>query len=144
MLARIRDIFGSRPYLYGTLSAFAMFVAVYVVDNLMVRMHLRPEETFLNDLLLGSLVGILVVTLELQHKREIRRQQERMRVVIELNHHIRNALQAIVYINSRMSGEDAAIMREATGRIEWALTEILPAEKARSVIVPPGSKAMPH
>jgi uncharacterized membrane protein YsdA (DUF1294 family) len=144
MLARFRGVFGSRPYLYGVLSALAMFITDYVVDNLMVRMHLRPEETILNDLLLGGLVGLLVVTLELQHKREMRRQQERLKVVIELNHHIRNALQAIVYINSKMNGEDAAIMREATGRIEWALTEILPGENARSITLPLGPRPTRH
>lgn len=141
MLARLRGVFGSRPYLYGALAGIAMFVAVYVVNAVMARIHLRPEATLLDDTLLGGLAGVLVVTLELQHKRELRRQQERMAVVIELNHHIRNALQPIVYINSKMDDGDAAILRESTRRIEWALTEILPGKKPEPDLVKSKSSA---
>jgi hypothetical protein len=35
MLARLRGIFGNRPYLYGVLAGFAMFVAVYVLNAVM-------------------------------------------------------------------------------------------------------------
>ncbi len=139
MLARLHRVFGSRPYVYGAIAGLGMFVAVFVLNAVMARIHLRPEATLLDDTLLGSLAGVLVVTLELQHERELRRQQQRMAVVIELNHHIRNALQAIVYVNSKMNDDgDAVMVREATTRIEWALREILPAEKkVIPITVPP-------
>ncbi len=105
-----------------------MFVAVYLVDALMARIQLRPEVTFLDDFLLGGLTAALVIVLELQHRREFQRQQARIAVIIEMNHHIRNALQSIVYVNSKMKGDDASMVRDATRRIEWALTEILPRE----------------
>lgn len=148
MLERLRRMFGSRPYLYGALAGIAMFVAVYVVNAVLVRIHLRPEATLLDDTLLGSLAGALVVTLELQHQRELRRQQERLAIIIELNHHIRNALQAIVYINEKMDGEDATTIREATNRIQWALTEILPGENIANpkapVTLPMGPQPTRH
>ncbi len=120
-----RRIIGSRPYLYGVFAGIGMFVAVYLVDSGMARIRLRPEATFLDDFLLGGVTAALVTVLELQHRRELRRQQERITLIIEMNHHIRNALQSIVYVNSKMPECDAAIVREAARRIEWALTEVL-------------------
>ncbi len=126
MQAWIQRIVGNRPYLYGVLAGTAMFVTVYVVDMGMARLRLRPEATFLDDFLLGGVTAVLVTVLELQHRRELRRQDERIALIIEMNHHIRNALQSIVYVNSKMPEQDAVVVREATRRIEWALTEILP------------------
>lgn len=143
MRARLRAILGNRTYLYGILAGIAIFVAVYAVTATLSRMHLRPEATLIDDFLIGVLVAALVVTLEKQHQRELRRQQERISLIIELNHHIRNALQSIVYVNSKNNGQDAALVREATKRIEWALTEILPGDespptkpKSKSIAVP--------
>jgi hypothetical protein len=142
MLVRfLRKICGSRPYLYGALAGGAMVAAVYVVDAVMAQIHLRPEATILDDLLLGALTAALVVTLELQHQREMRRQQERMAIVIEMNHHIRNALQTIVYVNSKMDDRDAETIHEATDRIEWALREILPGTMPAPARVMPKSSA---
>ncbi len=130
MPARLRAILGNRPYLYGTLAGVAIFVAVYVITAVLSRMHMRPEATLVDDFLIGGLVAVLVITLEQQHQRELRRQQERIALIIELNHHIRNALQSIVYVNAKNNGQDAALVREATKRIEWALTEILPGDES--------------
>jgi hypothetical protein len=107
-----------------------MFIAVYVVDMVMARIHLRPEATILDDLLLGLLAAVLVVSLEKQHEREIRLQKARIGMIIEMNHHIRNALQSIVYASAGMEGENAKAIRDASRRVEWALKEVLPAENA--------------
>ncbi len=132
MRAWFRTILGNRPYLYGTLAGVVMFAAIYVVNAIMVRLHLRPEVTFLDNFLLASLAAALIATLEIQHQHELRRQQQRIALIIEMNHHIRNALQSIVYVNSKMSEKDAAIIAEAIKRIEWALTEVLPGELPRT------------
>lgn len=129
MHSRLRAILANRPYLYGAFAGLAIFVAVYVVTAALSRAHMHPEATLIDDFLIGSLVAALVVTLEQQHRREIRRQQERISLIIELNHHIRNALQTIVYVNAKNNDKDAAMVREATKRIEWALTEILPGDE---------------
>ena len=136
MRAWFRAILGNRPYLYGALAGIAMFVAVYVITAALSRMQMRPEATLIDDFLIAGLAAALVITLEQQHQRELRRQQERISLIIELNHHIRNALQSIVYVNSKNNGQDAALVREATKRIEWALTEILPGDE------PPPAKSI--
>ena len=131
MRVRLRSIFHSRPYLYGITAGAMMFAVVYIVDAVMVRIHLRPEATIIDDLLLAFVVAVLVVSLEAQHQREQQLQQERIRMILGMNHHIRNALQAIVYVTADLKGEHATIVQEATDRIEWALREILPGEQSQ-------------
>jgi two-component sensor histidine kinase len=50
-----------------------------------------------------------------------------MRVIAEMNHHIRNALQVIQFSTRNQSGEaEVKAMRDAVQRITWALREVLP------------------
>jgi len=88
-----------------------------------------------DDLLIGILSGVLVFAYERhQHKLIL----EKMRVVADMNHHIRNALQPIMYSPYlKEQAEQVRIIQEGTRRIEWALREVLPGEDA----VPPSSKA---
>ncbi|MGE5322881.1 MAG: hypothetical protein ACM3SW_08470, partial [Actinomycetota bacterium] len=52
---------------------------------------------------------------------------DRLRVIAEMNHHIRNALQVIAYHAwSAKSEHEIASMNEAVNRITWALQEVLP------------------
>ena len=127
----------ARVYLLSICTGVGIFVAVYVIDALLARLGLRADATFIDDVLLGILVAVLVMTLEVQHQRELHRQEARIAMVAEMNHHIRNALQAIVYVNATNADREAAVkVGEAAKRIEWALREILPAE---DVVRRPGS-----
>ena len=52
-----------------------------------------------------------------------------IRVIADMNHHIRNALQPIVYLPyMKEQAEQIRIIQEGTDRIQWALREILPGE----------------
>ena len=88
-----------------------------------------------DDLLIGVLAGVLVFAYERhQHKLIL----EKMRVISEMNHHVRNALQPIIYSPYlKEQAEQVKIIQEGTRRIEWALREELPGEDA----VPPSSKS---
>lgn len=81
-----------------------------------------------DDLLIGVLAGLLVFAYERhQHKLIL----EKMRVISEMNHHVRNALQPIMY--SPYLGEQAEQIRtiqEGTRRIEWALREVLTGDES--------------
>ena len=56
---------------------------------------------------------------------------EKMRVIAEMNHHVRNALQPIMYSPYlKEQAEQVRIIQEGTRRIEWALREVLPGEDA--------------
>jgi hypothetical protein len=44
-----------------------------------------------------------------------------------MNHHVRNALQVVIYAASAHKDDDLAEqVREAVRRIDWALKEVLP------------------
>ena len=90
-----------------------------------------------DDLLIGILSGFLVFAYERHlHKLIL----EKMRVISEMNHHVRNALQPIMYSPYlKEQAEQVRTIQEGTRRIEWALREVLPGEDA----VLPGSKSRP-
>jgi hypothetical protein len=50
----------------------------------------------------------------------------KMRIIADMNHHIRNALQTIVYLESLHPNNHHDMFKDAVQRIEWALTEVLP------------------
>ena len=79
----------------------------------------------------GGVVAGIAVMLLIQHalmdqRRERQESLRRFELIAEMNHHIRNALQAISY--ERYSADEAASQRlkEAVERIQWVLEEILP------------------
>jgi len=86
----------------------------------------RPITLLLTNALTGAASG---VALWLAARNEIRRRVEesqRMIVLEEMNHHVRNALQAMVLQTYSLDGETARELRIAVDRIQWSLTEILP------------------
>jgi cell division protein ZapA (FtsZ GTPase activity inhibitor) len=115
-----------RAYLRSTISGLAGFFAVYIVAHqVLTRFGIRAETSYLDDLLLGSLVAVLVLALEAQHELELRAERQRAQVLVHLNHHIRNALQTIVYVNaSSEPSADTDRVAQAANRIDWALREI--------------------
>jgi hypothetical protein len=100
-----------------------------------------------DDLLIGVLAGVLVFAYERhQHKLIL----EKMRVISEMNHHVRNALQPIMYSPYlKEQAEQVRTIQEGTRRIEWALREVLPAEDSApssaksSTSQPPTSQPRP-
>ena len=88
----------------------------------------------IDDMLIGLLAGVLVFAYE-RHQHKII--HEKMRVISEMNHHVRNALQPIMYSPYlKEQAEQVRIIQEGTRRIEWALREVLPGEDISS----PGAK----
>lgn len=81
-----------------------------------------------DDLLIGVLAGLLVFAYERhQHKLIL----EKMRVISEMNHHVRNALQPIMYSPYlREQAEQVRTIQEGTRRIEWALREVLTGDES--------------
>ena len=81
----------------------------------------------------NSLTGIVVGAFFWQAKRldRERRQfvRERLHTIAEMNHHIRNALQVISFYSGKDQDQQTiAALGQAVNRIEWALSEVLPAE----------------
>ncbi len=87
-----------------------------------------------DDLLIGVLAGLLVFAYERhQHKAVL----DRMRIIADMNHHVRNALQTILYSPFlEEQTEQVRIIQEGTRRIEWALREVLPGKTAEDPPTP--------
>ena len=118
------------------LSGVAMMVAVDLVDRWFVSVGLHAETTRIDDVLLGLVAAALVLLIQRQQDRELRRQRQSAAVIEQMNHHIRNALQVIV---SRASLDHEAKpelqqINEAVARIDWALREILPSSAGETPI----------
>ncbi|MFB3915482.1 MAG: hypothetical protein ACE14M_02055 [Terriglobales bacterium] len=121
-----------RDYLRALLAGLFTLAGVALVDFFLASIGLGRAVIGVDDLLLAVLVAILVFSLELHHRRELRRQAEKIAIMQEMNHHVRNALQVIIYATANIKDpEMAGRTREAIERIEWALREVLPGEAAR-------------
>ena len=116
---------------------FGIFVLGVTLSTLLDNWGVSGMMAALDDLVIGILSGILVFIYERhQHKLVL----EKMRVISEMNHHVRNALQPIIYSPYlKEQAEQVKIIQEGTRRIEWALREVLPGTDA----VPPDSKSRP-
>ncbi|HYY68988.1 MAG TPA: hypothetical protein VE734_04600 [Terriglobales bacterium] len=113
---------------WAAFSAVVMFAAVYWINAWLVHHALRRDARLLDLLLLSALVFALGIAQQLRHERELKRQRQLMKIVADMNHHIRNALQVIVS-RSFLSMADSAVVediRQAVQRIDWCLREILP------------------
>jgi hypothetical protein len=52
-----------------------------------------------------------------------------LRMIAAMNHHVRNALQSIIYVPySPTQADQVKVIQASVERIQWALREILPGE----------------
>lgn len=107
---------------------FGIFVLGIALRTVLDKLGVNGVTAVVDDLLIGVLAGVLVFAYERhQHKLIV----EKMRVISEMNHHVRNALQPIMYSPYlKEQAEQVRIIQEGTRRIEWALREVLPGEHA--------------
>jgi hypothetical protein len=113
---------------WAAFSAVVIFVAVYWIDAWLAHHGLRRDAPLLDDLLLSALVFALGVAQQLRLERELKRQRQLMKIVADMNHHTRNALQVIVTRSVLSMADSAAVedIRQAVSRIDWCLREVLP------------------
>jgi hypothetical protein len=92
----------------------------YIAD----RFGLQRDLLYLNDLISTIFIAILIVIYE---RRRRKRVEERLEVIREMNHHVRNALQLISFSHHAAErDEQLDLIQQAVARIEWALQEVLP------------------
>jgi hypothetical protein len=115
-----------RRTVYSFSLGFGLFLLGLTLRSALDKLGVSGWRAVIDDLLIGILAGLLVYAYERhQHKLVL----EKMRVIAEMNHHVRNALQSILY--SPFVKEQATqitLIQESTRRIEWALREVLPGE----------------
>jgi hypothetical protein len=128
----------TRRAVYSFTLGCGIFVLGVSLRTLLDSWGVTGVAAAIDDMLIGLLAGVLVFAYERhQHKLVL----EKMRVISEMNHHVRNALQPIIYSPYlKEQAEQVKIIQEGTRRIEWALREVLPGEDISS----PGAKLPPR
>lgn len=117
-----------RTLMQRTITSFLLGFGIFALGvglrTLLDRAGVSGLTAAIDDLLTGVLAGLLVFAYERhQHKLML----DRMRIIAEMNHHVRNALQPILYSPFlKEQAEQVRLIQESTRRIEWALREVLP------------------
>lgn len=88
--------------------------------------HLLSIDS-VDDLIIGVLAAGVIFAYE-QHR--YRATMDKIQMISAMNHHVRNALQAISYSPYTEQEKQIKLIAESVSRIEWALREILPGEAA--------------
>lgn len=109
---------------------FAGFVFLFDtgLDFLMIYFDSTRRELLLISDCMTAVVagGLMLWVLLIQRTRHIEN-EERMEVVREMNHHVRNALQVISYWGvQERDRQQLRYIHDAVERIEWALRDVLP------------------
>ena len=122
--------------LWATLFVVAFVVSVVglLFDRLLIREGVpRFDMMAISNFLTGIVAGAFfwqARRLDRERRQFIR---ERLHTISEMNHHIRNALQVISFYSGKDRDEQTiAALGQAVNRIEWALSEVLPAELVKS------------
>jgi hypothetical protein len=100
----------------------------FAFDRLLIKEGATRADVLLtSNSLTGIVVGLLFYTLSNQERERRRLVQQRLQIIAEMNHHIRNALQVIKYATLAEShAESVELIRSSVDRVEWVLREVLP------------------
>lgn len=106
---------------------FGIFILGVALRTMLDTLGIGGVPALIDDLLIGILAGTTVFAYEWhQHKLVL----ARIRMIADMNHHVRNALQQILYSPFlEEEAEQIRLIQEGTRRIEWALREVLPGDE---------------
>jgi hypothetical protein len=104
-----------------------VFLVSSVADILMFYEHEPGRLAIeLSDLISALVIGLLayrLIRLQQQSREHLR---QRLEIISDMNHHVRNALQVISLTAHVGNHEEITAIREGVNRIQWALRELLP------------------
>lgn len=112
---------------------FGLFVLGALLQVALDRVGVRGMRAYADNLIVGVMAGLLVFAYE---QRQHRAMMEKIRVIAAMNHHVRNALQAISFSPYAEQSKQIQLVQQSTERIQWALREILPGEAESGQEVP--------
>src|SRR5215475_6541784 len=102
---------------------FSLFVLGAVLQGVLGKRGLSGISIYLDDLVLGIVAGLVVFAYE---QRRHKAMLEKIAVISAMNHHVRNALQAISYAPYTEQAKQIQLIQQSVARIQWALQEVLP------------------
>lgn len=114
--------------LVGAASALGLGFATHLIDLAFIAHGIHPAtETLFDDISIGSLGGLAVFLATAWRTERESRLRERLVLIAELNHHVRNALTAIVmYAEHPDMKQRISVIADEVERIDWVLKELVP------------------
>ena len=121
---------------FSFLLGFSLFVLGALLQSVLNKRGITHINIYVDDLVLGALAGLVVFVYEQRRSREIR---QKLAVIAAMNHHVRNALQAISYVPYTEQAKQIQVIQQSVTRIQWALQEILPGGRTAGQDLPPAA-----
>lgn len=110
----------------SVLALLLVALSSYILE---VRLHRNGipsrDLILLSSFLVGLVAGALVYFLSVRERQRRAYVDCRLRVIAEMNHHVRNALQVITFYSRKGEKQEVGVV-EAVERIQRALREVLP------------------
>jgi hypothetical protein len=124
-------------------NAIILFILVsrllIAVDQLSILCGLQGSLRIADDLLGGLVAGSIF---HLYERQRLRRLSEHLHLIDLMNHHIRNALQPLMFVAYGSEGKaQMKVVEDCVHRIDWALREVLPGESEEPSVVQPRASA---
>jgi len=105
------------------LLGFALFVLGTLLQGMLGKRGISGISIYVDDLVLGVLAGLVFFAYEQRRYKAVR---EKIATISAMNHHVRNALQAISYAPYTEQAKQIELIQQSVNRIQWALREVLP------------------
>jgi hypothetical protein len=106
------------------------------VDQLSIRCGLEGSQRIVDDWL-GALIAGSIFYLYERHR--LRRLSKQLHVIDLMNHHIRNALQPLIFLTYKPEGKaQVKLVEECVRHIDWALREVLPGQSEERFAITTG------
>lgn len=102
---------------------FGLFVLGALLQGVLGKRSLTGISIYVDDLVLGMVAGLVVFAYE---QRRYKAMLEKIAMISAMNHHVRNALQAISYAPYTEQAKQIQLIEQSVARIQWALREVLP------------------
>ncbi len=122
----IQSTIGGAILLAGVAAALIFLVSL-TADLILLHGHEPARLTIeISDAISAIVIGLLsyrIIRLQQQRREYVRQKVE---VIADMNHHVRNALQVISLSTHGGDQEEIVAVRESVNRIQWALRELLP------------------
>ncbi len=102
---------------------FCTFLLGALLEMAFQRFSITGVAALIDNLLVGIAAGLIVFAYEQKRYRDLTR---KLAVMASMNHHVRNALQAILYSPyAAEQSEQVKVIQDSVDRIQWALDEVM-------------------
>ena len=122
-LERAFIVAGWPIYITAFLTAVVVFATGILVDELL---GIKNREVLFSDVFTAIVAGLLAWLAGRYYARARQAALNRLRATADVNHHVRNALTAVLYsVHLNRDPELMRITKDAVSRIDWVLREVL-------------------